>query len=100
MCWLGETDLRVGDRLVLRHLSHDVTGTVSALDGRLDLGTLQTERTESLVLNDIARVRLELDRPVTATTYAEGRATGSVVAIDPVSNRTVGALMITQLWPR
>ena len=100
VCWLGETDLRVGDRLVLRHLSHDVTGTVSALDGRLDLGTLQTERTESLVLNDIARVRLELDRPVTATTYAEGRVTGSIVAIDPVSNRTVGALMITRLWPR
>ncbi|MBM3717994.1 MAG: sulfate adenylyltransferase [Actinobacteria bacterium] len=95
ICWLGETDLRVGDRLVLRHLSRDVTGSVVAIGQRLDLGTLTAEDAEVLTLNDIAKVEIALDRPITATTYAQGRVTGSIVAIDPVSNGTVGALMIT-----
>ncbi|MFM9226244.1 MAG: elongation factor 1-alpha C-terminal domain-related protein, partial [Actinomycetota bacterium] len=56
---------------------------------------LTAEDAEVLTLNDIAKVEIALDRPITATTYAQGRVTGSIVAIDPVSNGTVGALMIT-----
>jgi len=94
ICWLGETDLRPDDRIVLRHLSSEVTATVTSIRSRLDLDSLSSRPAGALVLNDIARVTLSLDRPVVATTYEEGRATGSVVAIDPVSNATVGALMI------
>jgi sulfate adenylyltransferase large subunit len=97
ICWLGETDLRVDDRLVLRHLSREVSATVTAVRSRLDLDTLAALPADSLALNDIARVALVLDRPVVATTYEEGRATGSIVAVDPVSNATVGALMIRKV---
>ncbi|NBR66952.1 MAG: sulfate adenylyltransferase [Actinobacteria bacterium] len=97
ICWLGETDLRPDDRIVLRHLSSEVTATVTSIRSRLDLDSLSSRPAGALVLNDIARVTLSLDRPVVATTYEEGRATGSVVAIDPVSNATVGALMIRKV---
>jgi len=97
ICWLGETDLRPEDRIVLRHLSSEVTATVTSIRSRLDLDSLSSRPAGALVLNDIARVTLSLDRPVVATTYEEGRATGSVVAIDPVSNATVGALMIRKV---
>ena len=97
ICWLGETDLRPGDRLVLRHLSSEVTATVTDIRSRLDLDSLSSRPAVALALNDIALVTLSLDKPVVATTYEEGRATGSVVAIDPVSNATVGALMIRKV---
>jgi len=97
ICWLGETDLRPDDRIVLRHLSSEVTATVTSIRSRLDLDSLSSRPAGALVLNDIARVTLSLDRPVVATTYEEGRATGSVVAVDPVSNATVGALMIRKV---
>ena len=97
VCWLGETDLRVGDRLVLRHLSREVNGAVTAIEGRLDLETLQNSPAETLVLNDIARIRLSLTSPIVADLYVTNRTAGSVVAIDPVSNATVGALMIRGL---
>ena len=94
VCWLGETDLRVGDRLVLRHLSREVTGSVTAVEGRLDLETLKNSAADTLVLNDIARIRFSLAAPIVADLYETNRTAGSVVAIDPVSNATVGALMI------
>ena len=97
VCWLGETDLRMGDRLVLRHLSREVAGAVTAIEGRLDLETLQNSPAETLVLNDIARIRLSLTSPIVADLYVTNRTAGSVVAIDPVSNATVGALMIRGL---
>jgi sulfate adenylyltransferase subunit 1 len=97
VCWLGETDLRVGDRLVLRHLSREVAGAVTAIESRLDLETLQNSAADTLVLNDIARIRLSLTSPIVADLYVTNRTAGSVVAIDPVSNATVGALMIRGL---
>ena len=97
ICWLGETDLRPGDRLLLRHLSSEVTATVTDIRSRLDLDSLSSRPAAALALNDIARITLSLDRPVVATTYEEGRATGSVVAVDPASNATVGALMVRKV---
>ena len=97
LCWLGETDLREGDRLVLRHLSREVSAVVSGIESRLDLETLQNGPAEVVVLNDIARVRLTLASPVIADLYVTNRIAGSIVAIDPLSNATVGALMVRGL---
>lgn len=97
VCWLGETDLRVGDRLVLRHLSREVNCAVTAIESKLDLETLHNSPADSLVLNDIATIRLSLTSPVVAHPYVSDRSAGSVVAVDPASNATVGALMIRGL---
>ena len=97
VCWLGETDLRVGDRLVLRHLSREVNCAVTAIESKLNLETLHNSPADSLVLNDIATIRLSLTSPVVAHPYVSDRSAGSVVAVDPASNATVGALMIRGL---
>lgn len=82
---------------MLRHLSREVAGTVTAIESKLDLDTLRNGPAESLVLNDLARIRLSLASPVVAHVYELSRPAGSVIAIDPVSNATVGALMIRGL---
>lgn len=49
---------------------------------------------ESLKMNDIAKVRINLQKPVTATPYAENTAAGSFILIDEATYGTVAAGMI------
>jgi sulfate adenylyltransferase subunit 1 len=94
VCWFSETDLRVGDKLFVRHASGEVLATVAAISHRLDLDTLQNVATEQLVLNDVARIELSLASPLVVDLYSVNRAGGSAIAIDAVTNATIGALMV------
>jgi sulfate adenylyltransferase subunit 1 (EFTu-like GTPase family) len=94
VCWLVETELTVGDNLIIRHPSGEAHGKVSRIVHRLDLETLKNSSADKLVLNDIARVELQLKSPLVVDAYSANRAGGSAIAIDPVTNATVGALMV------
>lgn len=94
VCWLVEKELRIGDQLIIRHPSGEAHGQVSRIIHRLDLDTLQNSPAEKLVLNDIALVEIQLKTPLVVDSYKQSRAGGSAIAIDPVSNATVGALMV------
>ena len=94
VCWFSETDLRVGDKLFVRHASGEVLATVSAISHRLDLDTLRNVPTEHLVLNDVARIELTLASPLVIDLYSVNRAGGSAIAIDAITNATIGALMV------
>ncbi|MGO4210738.1 hypothetical protein AB4043_07910 [Terriglobus sp. YAF25] len=45
-------------------------------------------------MNDIAEVEFETNLPLFFDAYRENRVTGAAILIDPLSNATVGALMI------
>ncbi|VEI47471.1 sulfate adenylate transferase subunit 1 [Actinobacillus equuli] len=49
---------------------------------------------DSLKLNDIGELQLSLQKPITATTYAQNVATGSFILIDEATYHTVAAGMI------
>jgi bifunctional enzyme CysN/CysC len=46
-------------------------------------------------LNDVGRVRLRTTVPLLADEYRRNRQTGGFILIDEMTNRTVGAGMIT-----
>ena len=46
---------------------------------------------QTLEMNDIARVRLKMQKPMAFDLYEENRVTGAFVVIDERSNRTVAA---------
>jgi sulfate adenylyltransferase large subunit len=94
VCWFTDTELNVGDALVVRHASGEVSARVAAITHRLDLETLENTPTDRLILNDIGRVELALSSPLVVDEYTVNRAGGSAIAIDPVTNATIGALMI------
>jgi bifunctional enzyme CysN/CysC len=52
------------------------------------------ELNSTLAMNDIGLVTVTASRPFVFDPYAENRATGSFVVIDPASNATAGAGMI------
>ena len=94
VCWLVDSELKVGDSLIVRHPSGEAHGKVTRILHRLDLGTLKNSSTDTLVLNDIARVVIQLKTPLVVDAYNSNRAGGSAIAIDPVTNATIGALMV------
>ena len=94
VCWLVDTELKVGDSLIVRHPSGEAHGKVARILHRLDLDTLKNSSTDTLVLNDIARVVIQLKTPLVVDAYNSNRAGGSAIAIDPVTNATFGALMV------
>ena len=94
VCWFDEEPVRAGDRIVVRHSSGEVPGRVSRVGNRLDLDTLRHVDTDSLSLNDIGTVEVQLESPLVVDPYVEHRAGGAAIVIHPVTNATVGALMI------
>ena len=94
VCWFADAELTVGDALIVRHASGEVSARVAAITHRLDLETLENTPTDRLVLNDIGRVELALASTLVVDEYSVNRAGGSAIAIDPVTNATIGALMI------
>jgi bifunctional enzyme CysN/CysC len=58
------------------------------------VNTLERQPTASLELNEIARVEIQLEKPLTADAYAELPGTGSFILIDRFNQATAAAGMI------
>ena len=96
VCWMTNTPLRPGMKLVIKHTTRTARALVKDLQYRLDINTLhRDEKTGELGLNDIGRVRLRTTAPPFIDDYGKNRDTGGFILIDEGSNVTVGAGMIT-----
>jgi sulfate adenylyltransferase subunit 1 len=98
VCWMDESKpLSVGGKYAIKHTTRNARAIVRQLHYRLDVNSLhRDERADSLVLNEIGRVRLRTTVPLLADEYRRNRATGGFIIIDENSNRTVGAGMIVE----
>ena len=96
--WAAETDLAPGASLLAKVGTVTVTATVAAIVSRIDPETGKPGPAERLSANDIADVRLTLDRPVAVDAYADNRETGSFILIDRETTDTAALGLI--LAPR
>ena len=95
VCWLDEGALRPEARYLLKAATRTVTARIAAVTHRLDVQTLQAAAAIGPIgMNDVARLRLDLQQPIAADAYAANRETGAFVLIDPVAHRTVAAGLI------
>jgi sulfate adenylyltransferase subunit 1 (EFTu-like GTPase family) len=95
VCWMSESPLRTGDRLLLKHNTRTVQAKITELHDRTDVVTLEHEpRIAELGLNDIGSISLRTSGPLAFDPYRVNRATGSFILIDEVTNGTVGAGLI------
>jgi len=97
LVWMDQRPLELNRRYLLKHTSHTVPAFVAAIQHRTDITTLAHERAETLEMNVIGQVSIELLRPIAIDTYAENRATGAFILIDALSNSTVAAGMIASV---
>lgn len=94
VCWLGRDPLDARRGYRLRHGTREVKARVSRIESALDLGTLASGPTESVALNDIARVVLRTSAPLFADAYAEHRAGGAFILIDESTHDTIAAGLV------
>ena len=96
VCWLRQEPLLPGKRYLIRHATQEVTGVVKEIIQKVNVSTLETETdVTALTMNDIGRVVLKTASPLVYEYYQENRSLGSLIFIDPGTNDTVGAGMIS-----
>jgi sulfate adenylyltransferase subunit 1 len=92
--WLNEQPLDTSRAYLLKHTTQMLSAEVKAVQHRVNIKTLEHEPAETLEMNGIGVLRIETLRPIYFDAYAQNRATGSLILIDPETNATVGAGMI------
>jgi sulfate adenylyltransferase large subunit len=95
LVWLNEKPADLGKRYRIKHASRLDWATLRHIDFRLNINTLEQEPIHTLEMNAIGQVTLETARVLCFDRYTENRVTGSFILIDPATNATVAAGMIT-----
>jgi sulfate adenylyltransferase large subunit len=95
LVWMDARPLQRNRRYLLKHTSQTVPAFVASIAHRTNIGTLAHEPAESLEMNGIGVVNIDLLRPIALDLYGENRSTGAFILIDPETNSTAAAGMIT-----
>jgi bifunctional enzyme CysN/CysC/sulfate adenylyltransferase subunit 1 len=92
--WLHATPLELNRSYLAKHAGRLVKARAWAIQHRVNINTLEEEAASRLEMNEIGVVQFETSQPIFFDSYANNRTTGSLILIDPLSNATVGAVMI------
>ena len=94
VCWMADTPLRAGARVLVKHTTRSAKAMVTAVRDRWDVTTLGHEPAGALVLNDIGRITLRTATPLAVDAYTADRSTGAFILVDEATGATVGAGMV------
>ncbi len=94
LIWMDQEPLYHGRTYALRLASSAANASVTEIRHVVDVETLAERPAKRLELNDIAVVKIAVDRPIAFDAYAENRDMGGFILIDRLTHRTVGAGMI------
>ncbi|GAA4551124.1 sulfate adenylyltransferase subunit 1 [Amycolatopsis samaneae] len=95
LCWLSTKALRPGARLLVKHGTRTVQALAAELHARFDEQTLSSvDGPESLELNDIGRVTLQLAEEIGVDDYGDIPRTGAFLVIDPKDGDTLAAGLV------
>jgi len=97
LAWLDTEPATPGRKLMVRHGNRWAQARIAAIGHRLDIGTLARSPAQQLGVNDIGHVVVELGEPLPLQPYAHNRVAGALVVVDPASNRTSGALLVSSV---
>jgi sulfate adenylyltransferase large subunit len=95
LVWMDQRPLDLSRRYLLKHTSQTVPAFPASIDYRTDLAALERVPAQTLEMNDIGAVTVNLLRPIALDVYGENRSTGAFILIDPETNATVAAGMVT-----
>jgi sulfate adenylyltransferase large subunit len=99
LVWMHEQKLEIGRTYLLKHTTQTVRSVVKTVRYRVNISTLEKQPNTVLGLNDIGAVVIESQKPLFCDPYRRNHATGSFILIDPMTNATVAAGMVTGREP-
>ncbi len=99
LVWLNEKPAQLHSSYLIKHCTTQTTAQIQTLRYRVNVNDLHREAISELNLNDIARVRLEVARPLAVDPYTKNRSTGAFILIDRLTNATLAAGMVLDRQP-
>jgi sulfate adenylyltransferase subunit 1 len=94
-CWMDNKPLKIGGKYILQHNSRTVKCSVTSVEYRLNINTLEKEFDfEQIALNEIGKLSLKTASPLVYDPYEAVRQNGGAILIDETSNLTVAALIL------
>ncbi|MDE3105278.1 MAG: sulfate adenylyltransferase subunit CysN [Acidobacteriota bacterium] len=94
LVWFDGQRLETHRPYLLKHGTQTLHARVTQVKHRTNIQSLQREAVNSLGMNDIGVVEIDMVRPIFFDPYAENRASGNFILIDVKTNATVAAGMI------
>jgi sulfate adenylyltransferase subunit 1 len=94
LAWLDTEPAQVGRKYWVRHGNRWVQARITSIESRLDIHTLDAIDAHQLAVNEIGHVIIETQQPLPVEAYLQNRVGGSLIIVDPASNRTSGALLV------
>ena len=94
LAWLDTEPAVIGRKYLVRHGNRWVQARITAIESRLDIHTLAATDAHQLAVNEIGHVVIETQQLLPIEAYETNRIGGSLIVVDPASNRTSGALLV------
>jgi sulfate adenylyltransferase subunit 1 len=94
--WLHGSALELNRTYLAKHAGRYVKTKATRIRYRVNINTLDEHPASHLEMNEIASVEFESSQPLFFDSYTHNRTTGSLILIDPLTNATVGAVMIRE----
>src|SRR5699024_325365 len=95
VCWLAESPLRAGARVLIKHGTHTSQAIVDAVESRFDEQALAVAPApDELGLNDIGVVHLRTASALPVDDYQTSRRSGSFLLIDAADGNTLSAGLV------
>lgn len=94
--WMDSDNLITGGKYVVQHGVNKVLAKVDAIEHKIHPDYSGIEKNVStLQMNDIAKVRLKLNRPIFYDRFKDHRTNGSFIILDSRTNNTAGVGFIS-----
>jgi len=97
VCWMTDRVLELSSPILVLAGTQSQAGMISELVYRINPETLHREYVSTLGLNEIGRLVTQTSSPISLDLYDRNRATGAFLLVDPVSNETFGAGVVTRI---
>ena len=91
LVWMNETHAISGRSYLIKVGTQLVPATITAIQNKTDVNTLEQSDTKQLDLNEVGTVTIATDKPIAFDPYAENGTTGGFILIDRLSNATLAA---------
>jgi bifunctional enzyme CysN/CysC len=94
LVWMQDEPMMPGRAYLMKIGTRTVSATITEIKHKVNVNTLEHLAAKQLALNEIAQVKLSVDRPIAFDPYESVRETGGFILIDRISNATIGAGML------
>ena len=95
LVWFDPKPMDFDKKYFLKHTTKTVQAKINQLLYQVDANTLHRKTTNEFKMNDIGRVEILLSSKLFWDPYSINRLTGSFILIDPITNSTVAAGVIS-----